>query len=291
MIQDAIREARKQAGLSQEELASQMHVVRQTVSKWERGLSVPDASMLPELARILQVPISRLLETGEQTADSGKLGERLAHVNEQLIRQQRVNRRLQSYSRRRELILFPAFLSLLIAMGVHNRVLSAVGITACALGSLMLLYRNLPLMTGTSEEHHLKPFRQTTVFAAGILILVTLGILAAEIGLMRLKMDQEKLLAWLLIVTIMTFAGWISPKLAWNRHVGLRLPWTVQDQETWNLAHRILGWISLPAAVFYTAAVLVFPDFGLVSAASMIVWLSIPSVISLIFWWKKYQRK
>lgn len=36
MIQDTIREARKQAGMSQEELALQMHVVRQTVSKWGR---------------------------------------------------------------------------------------------------------------------------------------------------------------------------------------------------------------------------------------------------------------
>lgn len=66
MIQDTIKEARKQAGLSQEDLASQMHVVRQTESKWERGLSVPDASMILELSRILNVLVTRLSELDAQ---------------------------------------------------------------------------------------------------------------------------------------------------------------------------------------------------------------------------------
>ena len=46
MLSDNIKRIRKSKGLSQEELAIKLNVVRQTVSKWENGLSVPDLDML-----------------------------------------------------------------------------------------------------------------------------------------------------------------------------------------------------------------------------------------------------
>ena len=52
MLKDNLRKYREQKGLSQEQLADEVHVVRQTVSKWERGKSVPDASMLVALSLI-----------------------------------------------------------------------------------------------------------------------------------------------------------------------------------------------------------------------------------------------
>lgn len=54
---------RKQKGFSQEELATRLHVVRQTISKWEKNLSVPDADTLIRLAEILEVYVSELLGT------------------------------------------------------------------------------------------------------------------------------------------------------------------------------------------------------------------------------------
>lgn len=56
MLKDNIKNLRKEKGLSQEELAIKLNVVRQTVSKWERGLSVPDSSMLISLAEELGTP-------------------------------------------------------------------------------------------------------------------------------------------------------------------------------------------------------------------------------------------
>ena len=50
MLSDNIKRIRKSKGLSQEELAIKLNVVRQTVSKWENGLSVPDSDMLITLA-------------------------------------------------------------------------------------------------------------------------------------------------------------------------------------------------------------------------------------------------
>ena len=61
MFQDNLKALRKNNGITQEELAARLNVVRQTVSKWEKGLSVPDSELLIKLAEILEVPVSRLL--------------------------------------------------------------------------------------------------------------------------------------------------------------------------------------------------------------------------------------
>ena len=61
MFGDNLRTMRKQKGFSQETLAERLHVVRQTISKWEKGLSVPDAEMLIQLADILDTNVATLL--------------------------------------------------------------------------------------------------------------------------------------------------------------------------------------------------------------------------------------
>ena len=61
MLNENIKNLRKQKGLSQEEFAIKLSVVRQTVSKWERGLSVPDSDMLLSISEVLQTPVSVLL--------------------------------------------------------------------------------------------------------------------------------------------------------------------------------------------------------------------------------------
>ena len=89
MLNENIKKLRKAKGLSQEELAIQLNVVRQTVSKWENGLSVPDSSMLIILADELDITVSGLLgETvAEPTTDDLKtLSEKLEVINLQLAK-------------------------------------------------------------------------------------------------------------------------------------------------------------------------------------------------------------
>lgn len=62
MLKDNLKSARKAKGLSQEELAIKLNVVRQTISKWKQGLSVPDAEMLISISEVFDTPISTLLE-------------------------------------------------------------------------------------------------------------------------------------------------------------------------------------------------------------------------------------
>ena len=59
-----IAELRKEKGLTQEELAKQLGISSQAVSKWEKDISCPDIMILPTLAKILGVSIEALL-TGE----------------------------------------------------------------------------------------------------------------------------------------------------------------------------------------------------------------------------------
>ena len=89
MLNENIKRIRKSKGLSQEELAIKLNVVRQTVSKWENGLSVPDSSMLIILANELNTTVSELLgePVAEPTTDDLKiLSEKLEVINLQLAK-------------------------------------------------------------------------------------------------------------------------------------------------------------------------------------------------------------
>lgn len=89
------------------------------------------------------------------------------------------------------------------------------------------------------------------------------------------------------------FFGAVSPRLPFQRHTGLRLPWTVLDEPTWNLAHKILGMLALPITVLYVAVALVCEDVDAVAKASvgaLLLYIAIPGLLSLIFYWKQYGR-
>ena len=91
MLNDNIKNLRKQKGYTQETLAQSLNIVRQTVSKWEKGYSVPDADMLEKLSDVLEVPVSDLLgkpsEAPEQVSELERISSQLAILNEQMARE------------------------------------------------------------------------------------------------------------------------------------------------------------------------------------------------------------
>ena len=97
MLNENIKAVRKTKGLSQEELAIKLNVVRQTVSKWERGLSVPDSEMLISISEVLETPVGVLLgETVKEDApeDLKAISEKLEIINLQLARQKASSRKI-----------------------------------------------------------------------------------------------------------------------------------------------------------------------------------------------------
>ena len=96
MLNENIKALRKSKGLSQEELAIKLNVVRQTISKWEQGLSVPDADMLISISEVFETPVSTLL--GENVAetkanDLSVISEKLEVINLQLAHGKATRRR------------------------------------------------------------------------------------------------------------------------------------------------------------------------------------------------------
>ena len=97
MLKDNLKTLRKNKGLSQEELSVKLNVVRQTVSKWEQGLSVPDAEMLISISEVFETPVSEIL--GESIEEKEKndlkvISEKLEVINEQVAMKQRQKRKM-----------------------------------------------------------------------------------------------------------------------------------------------------------------------------------------------------
>lgn len=85
MFNERLKLFRKRKGISQEELANRLHVARQTISKWESGTSVPDATMLVKISEQLDVSVSELLGAHiEDKEDTDTISEKLASINETL---------------------------------------------------------------------------------------------------------------------------------------------------------------------------------------------------------------
>ena len=101
MLKENIKAIRKSKGLSQEELAIKLNVVRQTISKWEQGLSVPDAEMLITISKVLETPVSTLLGENiyESKVDNLKsISEKLEIINLQLSQRKNERRKIIHWS-------------------------------------------------------------------------------------------------------------------------------------------------------------------------------------------------
>lgn len=84
MFAENLKKIRKDKGYTQEILAEKLNVVRQTVSKWEKGLSLPDVDMLSKIANVLETDANILLDGQITTTDQSEIVKQLAKINEQL---------------------------------------------------------------------------------------------------------------------------------------------------------------------------------------------------------------
>lgn len=265
-------------------------MINENIKKFrkEKGLSVPDAEVLIRMAEILDVSVNQLLGIEGKTEQTDNLADELARLNEILAEKNKREVRSKRANEKRGLILLLSFVSMMVMLSINLPMFSILLSGGCILVAVVILYRNLALMTSvTTDDMRLKVLRVTTVFNILILVAVIAVAVLTAADIIHFSEDGEKLFAMLLIAGIMIFAGIVSPKLPFTRHTGLRLPWTVQDQETWEVAHRILGYISLPIALLYIACSLTLADFETITLIAFAIWLGIPGGISFMF----YRRK
>ena len=134
MLNENIKALRKTKGLTQDELAIRLSVVRQTVSKWEKGLSVPDAEMLQRIAEVFEVNVSQLLGAPiNQNENIDVIAEQLSRINEQLVVKNNRSRKIWKT--------IGIILAIIIA---GQLLLVALGITA---------YKSYEVGTDTYEEY------------------------------------------------------------------------------------------------------------------------------------------
>ena len=136
MLGENLKALRKQKGMSQEVMAQQLNVVRQTVSKWEQGLSVPDAQMLTRIAELFEVPVSSLLgESIEENVNINEIAVQLAVLNQQLAARRGRTRKIVRIVLIAAAALIAGYILLHIVFGVivdNNRVMSSATLT-CSL--------------------------------------------------------------------------------------------------------------------------------------------------------------
>lgn len=106
-------------------------------------------------------------------------------------------------------------------------------------------------------------------------------------GVLQLSREEEGFLAMLAVGILMILSGIISPRLPFNRHTGLRLPWTVQDEDAWNTAHQVIGCTAVPIALLYAAGVLAIGHIEAMTCAAMAAWIGPPAILSYLV----YRRK
>ena len=214
MLNENIRNLRKAKGLLQEELAIKLNVVRQTISKWEKGLSVPDAGVLIHMAELLDVSVGSLLDIETDSSDNLNLSEELEQLNEQLAKKNRWEKLVMQAGKKRELILFLSIAAMLIALIVKNEIVSILLVGACMLAAVIILYRNLALLTSiTTDDLKIGVLRITTIFNILVLAIGIIFAILVAFDIFTFSENGEKMFAMALVSCVMIFAGIISPKL------------------------------------------------------------------------------
>lgn len=202
-----------------------------------------------------------------------------------------------------------SFSVLVIAVIVHNATVSTILTLICLLASLAILYPNLAELSNISEDNpRAKSLKAVTIFnVLFVMIIVVLGLVFERLessgsltGIFGDLSESQlntisKLFMALILAVPMLFFGNVAPQIPFNRYTGLRLPWTVRDEETWIVAHRVLGYVSFPIAILIFVNV---PTNMLLDTyvkfwwlGAVILWITIPGLISAMFYYRKWHGK
>ena len=289
MLSENIRKYRKEKKLSQEELAVKLHVVRQTLSKWENNLSVPDADQLISLAEILDVSVNDLLGTvlGEQY-DNKDIAAELAKANEQIARYAEKERLRLEVGRIRVLILWLTIIAVALTQIIRHEILAISISSVLLIAVLIILYRNSSLLSaGFDSSGKTGSIKAVAVFDIAFIVAVSVFGILVKTGRIHVSENQEALFYSALIAALMGFVGIVAPRLPYNRHIGLRLPWTVQNEGAWNIAHRILGIISIPLGLAYMSLTFFVSNMETLTLIAVLVWIGVPGLVSFLHTYKK----
>lgn len=170
-----------------------------------------------------------------------------------------------------------SLLTLILSVVIPNKMIALIVVVSCVLIAVFLFYVNLDRLTNLAPgDSSLQSFKFITIFNTLLVLFGVLIVVLSETGSLVLTERGEKWFAGGAISLVMLVLGNIAPKIPFNRHTGLRLPWTVTNELAWIVAHRLLRYLSLPLAVIYFSGILAGVDFRLLSIAVFFFWIGIP---------------
>ncbi|MEF9952892.1 MAG: SdpI family protein [Clostridium sp.] len=186
------------------------------------------------------------------------------------------------------LLLIISLSILIIGFLIPSNYLTGFIISILALISSFILYTKAPSILNLSPDNpKIKTYRTLLLITLSTFIPVFLAVGLSTNGEIIINNDNKYLITSILSFYIIIF-GNLSPKIPFNRYLGLRLPWTVTDESTWKIAHRVLGYTSFPIALLMMISIF-FIDGNLSISIGIMSWVIIPSLYSLFYYLKKFK--
>lgn len=186
----------------------------------------------------------------------------------------------------RILFLITSSLILIAGFVIPNTSIVTSIIGALIIVCLVVLDIQTPRITKLSEDNpKIKTVRFLNRLTIFIVILFSIFNLLLPIKTLFNFKNGEILMVGLISIFMMIF-GNLSPKIPFNRYLGLRLPWTIRDEQTWRLAHKIVGYSSFPIALMMFVLAFFFYNEKVVTIG-VLTWIVIPSAYSFLFYYKK----
>lgn len=177
-----------------------------------------------------------------------------------------------------------------IAVFVPDNRSANIIISALVIAAMVILDKQAPKIAKLSGEN---PKIKTLRFIIRMSIsIVTLTVLFTELKPLQIDLSKETkdILQVGAVSLFMMVFGNIAPKIPFNRYVGFRLPWTVRDEDTWKLAHKILGYTSFPLAIVQFILIFFFKTETIVTIC-IVLWIFIPGAYSGWFYYNKFRIK
>lgn len=197
-----------------------------------------------------------------------------------------------SVNKTRGIIIVLSMLALAASLAIENKIVALILMSICILGAVFILYRHLGELTDISADNpKMKTLKGVTLFNVAVFVVCVLAAILIGTGIWKISENGEKYFAATIVATVIFFSGNIAPKLPYSKHTGLRLPWTVTDEDAWVVAHRVLAYVSIPLGIAYIAGVSVIENFEILTLATIILWVGIPGGLSYLFFRKKMRGK
>lgn len=189
------------------------------------------------------------------------------------------------------------FIRIICLVGIIVEVLFPNGTVGILLGLILAIMSIIFLLILKNEITLEKSGRENNhsisiiCISVAILLLVIIGyIILKDFQIIVLSDSQERIFSEILVFSFIALFGSCANNLPFNRYVGLRLPWTLVDSQTWRYAHKLLHELTFPVILFSIAVLKAFPNKSkTLMIWSVLLYLGVPSFFSYLYYKKKYQ--